>query len=124
MLPIALSDVGTPAGVPRRLCEVDRSAGSNTPALGGWTIDRGTVDSHGNPVFEGEIAAACGLPGQSGPGIAVGRDCVVSHGFVDSVVYQPADRFWEFQFIEAGIFGGLSALCLGFTLWWVRGRLR
>jgi len=60
MLLIALSDVGTPAGVARRLCEVDRSAGS----------------------------------------------------------------FWEFQFIEAGIFGGLSALCLGFTLWWVRGRLR
>jgi hypothetical protein len=40
------------------------------------------------------------------------------------VVYQPADRFWEFQYIEAGIFGGLSLLCLGCTFWWVRARLR
>jgi ABC-2 type transport system ATP-binding protein len=30
----------------------------------------------------------------------------------------------EFQYIEAGIFGGLSLLCLGWTFWWVRSRLR
>jgi hypothetical protein len=57
-------------------------------------------------------------------GIAVSRACLVAHGFVDSVVDQPADRFWELQYIEAGIFGGLSLLCLGCTFWWVRARLR
>jgi hypothetical protein len=109
---------------PPLTASVSAAQGSSNPALGGWTIDRGTVDSHGNPVFEGEIVAACGLPGQTGPGIAVNRACVADHGFTDSVVYQPADRFWEFQYIEAGIFGGLSLLCLGCTFWWVRSRLR
>jgi ABC-type transport system involved in multi-copper enzyme maturation permease subunit len=31
--------------------------------------------------------------------------------------YQPADRFWPFQFIEAGIFVALTAAALGATMW-------
>ena len=33
------------------------------------------------------------------------------------VTYQPADRFWPFQFIEAGIFVALTAAALGATIW-------
>jgi ABC-type transport system involved in multi-copper enzyme maturation permease subunit len=33
------------------------------------------------------------------------------------VTYQPADRFWPFQFIEAGIFVALTAAALGTTIW-------
>ena len=100
--------------------------GAANPTVGAWVIDSGTVDFQGHPVFDGEIAALCGAPGQSGTGggVALNRQCVVEHGFVDSVVYQPADRFWEFQWIETGIFGGLSVVCLGLTLLLVRGRFR
>ena len=94
--------------------------GATDPTLGGWVIDRGTVDGRGGRVFEGELVAICGSPSQLGPDIGALKSCVAAHGFVDSVVYQPAGRFWDFQLIEAGIFGGLSVLCLGFTVWWVR----
>ncbi len=33
------------------------------------------------------------------------------------VTYQPADRFWTFQLIEAGIFVALTAAALGATIW-------
>ena len=36
--------------------------------------------------------------------------------------YQPANRFWPFQFIEAGIFVALTAAALGVTIWLVHRR--
>jgi hypothetical protein len=38
------------------------------------------------------------------------------------VTYQPADRFWTFQFIEAGIFVALTAAALGATIWLLHRR--
>ena len=38
------------------------------------------------------------------------------------VTYQPADRFWPFQFIEAGIFVALTAAALGATVWLLHRR--
>ncbi|MDQ2812160.1 MAG: transporter [Actinomycetota bacterium] len=37
-------------------------------------------------------------------------------------LYQPADRFWTFQFIEAGIFVALTAAALGVTIWLLHRR--
>jgi ABC-type transport system involved in multi-copper enzyme maturation permease subunit len=38
------------------------------------------------------------------------------------VTYQPADRFWPFQLIEAGVFVALTAAALGATTWLLRRR--
>ena len=38
------------------------------------------------------------------------------------VTYQPADRFWSFQFIEAGLFVALTAVALGATIWLLHRR--
>ena len=38
------------------------------------------------------------------------------------LTYQPADRFWHFQFIEAGIFVALTAAALGATIWLLHRR--
>ncbi|WP_411080681.1 ABC transporter permease subunit [Streptomyces sp. cmx-18-6] len=40
------------------------------------------------------------------------------------VAYQPADRYWAFQWIETGVFLALSGLLAGFCAWWLRRRLR
>jgi hypothetical protein len=44
------------------------------------------------------------------------------HGFHRWVIYQPADRFWAFQFIETGIFVGLTAILLVLIIWRVKRR--
>ncbi len=36
--------------------------------------------------------------------------------------YQPADRFWHFQFIEAGLFLALTAAALGAAIWLLHPR--
>jgi hypothetical protein len=38
-------------------------------------------------------------------------------------LYQPADRFWTFQGIEAGIFVALALALLVLTVWWMRHRI-
>jgi hypothetical protein len=38
------------------------------------------------------------------------------------VAYQPPDRFWPFQFIEASIFVALTAAALGATIWLLHRR--
>ena len=40
----------------------------------------------------------------------------------NTYLYQPADRFWTFQFIEAGIFVALTAAALGATIWLLHRR--
>jgi hypothetical protein len=44
------------------------------------------------------------------------------HGVIRRFAYQPADRFWAFQAIEAAIFTGLAAMLAVLTLWRVKTR--
>ena len=39
------------------------------------------------------------------------------------LLYQPVDRFWMFQGIEAAIFVALALALLALTLWWMRQRI-
>jgi hypothetical protein len=39
------------------------------------------------------------------------------------VLYQPSDRFWTFQGIEAAIFVALALALIALTLWWMRHRI-
>ncbi|TMC07851.1 MAG: hypothetical protein E6J41_15395 [Chloroflexi bacterium] len=48
---------------------------------------------------------------------------LASHGILSWVSYQPGDRWWAFQSIEAAIFAGLAALFVGLTVYWVSRRL-
>lgn len=50
-------------------------------------------------------------------------DCFAKSDLHMKVEYQPADRYWAFQWIETGIFLALSGLLAGFCSWWLRRRL-
>jgi len=41
----------------------------------------------------------------------------------EALVYQPASRFWAFQWYEMAIFVGLAVVLGGFCVWWARSRL-
>jgi hypothetical protein len=53
------------------------------------------------------------------------NNCVtkLSGVFHQVASYQPASRYWPFQWFELGIFIGLSLLLTGLSIWWVRSRL-
>jgi ABC-type transport system involved in multi-copper enzyme maturation permease subunit len=47
----------------------------------------------------------------------------VAAKFHQLVIYQPASRYWAFQWYETAIFFGLAVIVAGFSFWWVRRRL-
>jgi hypothetical protein len=48
--------------------------------------------------------------------------CLAPHGYTMWTSYQPASRFWPFQWIEGGWLLALSALLIAATIWLVRRR--
>jgi hypothetical protein len=46
--------------------------------------------------------------------------CFAQHGYTQLTRYQPASRFWSFQWIEGGWLLALSALLIAVTVWLVR----
>ena len=48
--------------------------------------------------------------------------CLLQHGYTQWTSYQPASRFWTFQWIEGGWLLALSVLLITVTVWVVRHR--
>ncbi|MGH3206614.1 MAG: ABC transporter permease [Trebonia sp.] len=77
----------------------------------------GNVQAVGNGFPVSALPAACtthGGHGQLMPNSDV-VSCLTQHGYVQYLTYQPADRYWPFQFIEAGIFVALAAALIAVT---------
>jgi hypothetical protein len=47
---------------------------------------------------------------------------LAQHGYASWIGYQPANRFWAFQWIESGWLIALSVLLIAATVWLVRRR--
>jgi ABC-type transport system involved in multi-copper enzyme maturation permease subunit len=47
----------------------------------------------------------------------------LSATFHQTLVYQPASRYWPFQWAELGLFAALALALAGFSAWWLRHRL-
>jgi ABC-type transport system involved in multi-copper enzyme maturation permease subunit len=61
-------------------------------------------------------------PGQGKPSAGTFAQCLAQHGYTQWTSYQPASRFWPFQWIEGGWLLALSALLIAGTIWLVRRR--
>ena len=48
--------------------------------------------------------------------------CLAQHGYTQWTSYQPASRFWPFQWIEGGWLLALSVLLIAATIWLVHRR--
>jgi hypothetical protein len=58
--------------------------------------------------------------GSGKPAPATITQCLVDHGYTHWTSYQPASRFWQYQWIEGGWLLTLSALLIATTVWMVR----
>ena len=67
----------------------------------------------------GKGGAAGGGPSSSANPFA---QCLAPHGYTMWTSFQPASRFWPFQWIEGGWLLALSALLIGATIWLVQRR--
>ncbi len=93
---------------------------SNAPTVGSqdWKIGEGFIDAHGNKTNQ----LNCNVPPGGNP--PTPQQCLQASGYRGGYLsYQPADRFWTFQWIETGIYLAFAALALAATFWLVRRRL-
>jgi len=60
--------------------------------------------------------------GKGGPAVEAFTRCLARHGYTQWTSYQPASRFWPFQWIEGGWLLALSALLIAVTVWLVQRR--
>ncbi len=110
--------------------------GPRAQGVADWVIRENTVDRLGHIVQRGGglnfeyLSSRCpGLPlpspvpragGVIKPGIDAVQSCIDRLGLHTSIAYQPANRFWTFQWIEFGIYIALAALLAWFVIRRVR----
>ena len=105
-----------------------------------WVYSQQITDHAGHQLTSSALTALC--PGMGGPpqGLPQGGNvkakvpddvvarleaCVrrVGATYHELVTYQPADRYWRFQWLESGLYVALALALGGFCVWWVRHRL-
>lgn len=88
-----------------------------------WWTKGGTFAFGGRPSMN-LLQQFC-PPSAIGPGkpsSATIAECLVQHGYTQWTRYQPASRFWPFQFIEGGWLLVLALILIGVAVWLVRRR--
>ncbi|MBF9066491.1 hypothetical protein [Streptacidiphilus fuscans] len=84
---------------------------------GGWVTSVRTVDSSGTP-WNGPAPQACGGSGTTPEQCMAAINALHLNQIAE---YQPADRYWTFQWIETGLYLTGSALLAAFSAWRIRG---
>jgi len=83
-----------------------------------WVVKSYMVDGAGHHVIH---------PCEPAGAVPIAKDalqpCLDRLGIREVFEIQPANRFWTFQFIEAGLFVLAALALIGFAFWWVRRRL-
>lgn len=80
---------------------------------GAWVLSSSAdlLDATGAPVSEAQLQDC--ITGNEAEDMA----CVSEHDLHFTVSYQPADRYWVFQWLEFAAFLALAALLAGFAFW-------
>jgi len=112
-----------------------RTVAAMVAAFGPWLVIRLVVEFTLRPRFQAPLTLRQSCP--HGCNATMGLDAVppqtghigdwvlgvsINAGKQVVTTYQPASRFWDFQFIEAGIFVALTAAALGATIWLLHRR--
>jgi hypothetical protein len=91
---------------------------------GDWLLSSGPVNAAGQATST--TPAACRSVGSTSPGPAAQNasrpgqgitafvDCLASHGIREAITYQPASRYWPFQWSETAIYLALALALAGY----------
>jgi hypothetical protein len=78
---------------------------------GAWLLSSGAVNTAGQPVST--TPTACTAQSMEND-IPAFMDCLASHGIQEAISYQPASRYWAFQWSETAIYFALALVLAGY----------
>jgi hypothetical protein len=78
---------------------------------GAWVLSSGAVNAAGQATRA--TPAACTAPSMQNASPAF-FDCLASHGVREAISYQPASRYWAFEYIETAIYLALALAMAGY----------
>jgi hypothetical protein len=87
---------------------------------GAWLLSSGAINAAGQATST--TPAACTAPSTVNTSPAF-MDCLASHGIREAISYQPASRYWAFQWTETAIYLALSLALAGYCFRWLNRRL-
>jgi hypothetical protein len=90
-----------------------------SPNLPGAWVHSSQVTTAAGSTSLGVTPRACGSAGTYNECVAA----IARMHLRQVVVYQPASRFWTFQWYETAIYLALALVLAGFCVWWVRRRV-
>ena len=86
-----------------------------------WILYLGYLDRAGQHIDPNTVFQTCAPSGAVDLHVGSAYNaCVHAHGWLSTIVWQPADRYWAFQGIESAILLALAATLLALTIWLVR----
>jgi ABC-type transport system involved in multi-copper enzyme maturation permease subunit len=115
---LSLASITRMPGVGALNGHLSLAPGAAAAPPGAWVISSSpltTPDGHGS---SSEPAGPCGAP----PSPAAARACndyIESLHLRQTVTYQPASRYWAFQWVETAIYLALALALAGFSFWWI-----
>jgi hypothetical protein len=84
---------------------------------GAWVLSGQVIDTAGHP-FRAPATPACQTASFSACQASLGQ-----FHLRDLISYEPANRFWEFQWVETGIFLAAALALAGLCVWWLIRRV-
>jgi len=100
-----------PAAIQRTSIENSRDPSGQV-----WILHDDIVNAHDQPVNLAQPTPECGAADKNNErktGTLV--SCLAAHGYQWKTVYQPQDRYWKFQYMEAGIYVAATMAVVGAT---------
>ncbi|MFJ8579332.1 transporter [Micromonospora sp. NPDC093277] len=99
--------------------EKGRDDTRGTGKVGDWTIGQTFVDASGHALATPTLDKLSGEATEAGVSVPT---YFQQHGIQRVITYQPGDRFWHFQLVEAGLYAAASLLLVALVVWRVRRR--
>ena len=89
-------------------------------AAGAWIISSNVTTASGSASL-GPVPQACQPSGGRGPQACF--NALAQRHYKSVITYEPANRYWTFQWLELGIFLTVAVLLAWACFWWTRRRL-
>jgi hypothetical protein len=81
---------------------------------GAWLLSSGAVNAAGQATSTTPAACTARSMRNGNPGFL---DCLASHDIREAVSYQPASRYWPFEWTETAIYLAVALALSGYCFW-------